>query len=129
MTAEDVKFSFERYLPMPAGGKEAAYKGDFAGLTGVEITGKYSGKINLSKPNAGLYAVALSDNSGCIISKKAFTERGADYNTKPVGSGPYQIVSLETQREVVLKRNPDYKGLKPAFDDIRSATRSSPFQT
>ena len=120
VTAEDVKFSFERFLPGQAGGKDSTYKSDWAGLTGVEVTGKYSGKINLSKPNAGLFAIALADVSGCILSKKAFTERGVEHNTRPVGSGPYQVVSVEKQRGAVLKRNPDYKGPKPAFDEIRA---------
>ncbi|MFM9974390.1 MAG: ABC transporter substrate-binding protein [Beijerinckiaceae bacterium] len=118
MTAEDVKFSFERFLAKTADGKDSPYKGDWAGLTGVEVTGKYTGKIMLSKPNAGLFAIALADGSGCIVSQKAVTARGVEHNTKPVGSGPYQVVSVEKQRGAVLRRNPGYSGPRPAYEEI-----------
>ena len=64
-------------------------------------------------------AIAISDVSGCIVSKKAVLERGVEHNTRPVGSGPYQVVSVEKQRGAVLKRNPGYSGPKPAFEEIR----------
>ena len=119
MTAEDVKFSFERFSIAPVEGKVSPYKSDWTGLTAVEVTGKYTGKIQLSQPNAGLMAIAISDVSGCIVSKKAVLERGVEHNTRPVGSGPYQVVSVEKQRGAVLKRNPGYSGPKPAFEEIR----------
>jgi peptide/nickel transport system substrate-binding protein len=118
MTAEDVKFSFERFLAKNAEGKESPYKADWTGLVGVDVTGKYTGTINLSRPNAGLYAIALADGSGCIVSKRAVTERGVAHNTQPVGSGPYRVVSVERQRGATLKRNPAYSGKAPAFEDI-----------
>ncbi len=118
MTADDVKFSFERFSVAPVDGKESPYKGDWTGLTGVEVTGKYTGKINLSKPNAGLFAIALADISGCIVSKKAVLERGVEHNTKPVGSGAYQVASVEKQRGATLKRNPAYAGPKPIYEEI-----------
>jgi peptide/nickel transport system substrate-binding protein len=119
MTAEDVKFSFERFSVAPVDGKISPYKGDWTGLTGVEVTGKYTGKIVLSQPNAGLFAIALADGSGCIVCKKAVLERGVEHNTKPVGSGPYRVVSVEKQRGAVLKRNDAYAGPKPTFEEIR----------
>ncbi|MGL4290362.1 MAG: ABC transporter substrate-binding protein [Phreatobacter sp.] len=119
MTAEDVKFSFERFAVAPVDGKESPYKGDWTGLTGVEVTGRLTGRIVLSKPNAGLFAIALADVSGCIMSKKAVTERGVEHNTRPVGSGPYQVASVERQRGAVLKRNPAYAGKKPFYEEIR----------
>ena len=45
MTAEDVKFSFERFSIAPVEGKVSPYKSDWTGLTAVEVTGKYTGKI------------------------------------------------------------------------------------
>lgn len=119
LTAEDVKFSFERFFLQVGPGGASPYKGDWSGLTGVEITGKYSGGIMLSKPNAGLYAIALADVSGCIVSKAAVEKLGVAHATRPVGSGPYQLVSIEKQRGAVLKRNPAYAGAKPTFEDVR----------
>ena len=120
MTAEDVKFSFERIgLPPKDGAKEAAYKADWLHLTGVEVKSKYEGRIVLSQARANLFDVVIADGSGCIVSKKAVEQRGAEFATKPVGSGPYVLTSLERQKGATLKRNPGYAGgRKPRFDEI-----------
>jgi len=120
MTAEDVKFSFERIgLPPVAGAKESAYKGDWLYLVGVEVRGKYDGRITLSQPRANIYDVVIADGSGCIVCKKAVEQRGTEFGIKPVGSGQYQVVSLDKQKGAVLRRNPGYKGTRRgAFDEV-----------
>ena len=119
MTAEDVKFSFERIGLTGADGQVSIYKNDWAGLISVEVTGKYTGKINMSKPNAGLFTITLGDGSGAIVSKKAVTERGIEHGTRPVGSGPYKVVSVEKQRGAVIARNEAWTGPKPDFDEFK----------
>ncbi len=119
MTADDVKFSFERIgLPPVGGAKESSYKGDWLHLVGVEVKNKYEGRITLAKPRANLYDVVIADGSGCIVSKKAFEQRSADFGTRPVGSGPYMMSGYDRLKGAVLKRNPDYSGRKPHFDEI-----------
>lgn len=119
MTAEDVKFSFERIGLEPApGARPSPYRGDWAGLERVEVTGQYTGRIVLSRPNAGLMAIALADVSGGIVSRRAVAERGVEHNIRPVGSGPYRLASLERQRGAVLRANPGHAGPKPAFQEI-----------
>jgi len=119
MTAEDVKFSFERIgLEPAAGARPSPYRGDWAGLERVEVTGQYTGRIVLSRPNAGLFQIALGDVSGCIVSKRAVEQRGTEHNTRPVGSGPYALASLERQRGAVLRANPAHAGAKPAFNEV-----------
>ena len=39
----------------------------------------------------------------------------------PIGSGPFKFVSAETDREVVLERNPDYWGEKAKLARVRFA--------
>ena len=118
MTADDVKFSFERFAVAPVNGKPSPYKGDWANLKEVEVTGKYTGKIVMDKPRAALFSVAIGDVSGSIVSKKAVEQRGAEHNTKPVGSGPLLVASFEKQRGAVLKRNPDFKGERSGFEEV-----------
>lgn len=119
MTAEDVKFSFERIgLEPAAGGRPSPYRGDWAGLQQVEVTGQYTGRIVLARPNAGLQAIAIGDVSGGIVSRRAVEQRGAEHNTRPVGSGPYALASLERQRGAVLRANPTYGGRRPAFNEV-----------
>ena len=118
MTAEDVKFSFERFAVAPVNGKESPYKGDWANLKSVEVTGQYTGRIVMDKPRAALFSVAIGDVSGSIVCKKAVLERGAEHNTKPVGSGPLKVRSFEKQRGAVLDRNPAYPGTRAGFDEV-----------
>jgi len=119
MTADDVKFSFERIgLPPKDGAKESSYKNDWLYLQGVEVKSKYEGRIVLTRPRANLYDVVIADGSGCIVSRKAVEQRGADFATKPVGSGPYQLVALERQKGATLRRNPAYAGRKPQYEEI-----------
>ncbi len=119
MTADDVKFSFERIgLPPKEGARESTYKKDWLYLQGVEVKSRYEGRIVLTQPRANLYDVVIADGSGCIVSRKAVEQRGADFATKPVGSGPYQLASLERQKGATLRRNPAYAGRKPHYEEI-----------
>ena len=125
MTADDVKFSFERIgLPPPPGGKVATYKNDWIGLVGVEAKSKYEGLITLEKPRANIYDVVIADGSGCIVSRKAVDQRGGDaFATKPVGSGPYMVAEYDRQKGIILRRNPVYGGgKKTRFDEISVRT-------
>ena len=118
MTATDVKFSFERFAVAPVGGKDSPYKGDWANLKGVEVTGQYTGRIVLEKARAGLMAIAIGDVSGSIVSQKAVMARGVEHNTRPVGSGPLMVSRFEKQRGVTLVRNPAYAGARAGFDEV-----------
>lgn len=130
MTAEDVKFSFERMgLPPKEGQKESPYKADWGGLKAVEVTGKYTGKIVLEKPRANIFTTVIGDVSGCIVSKAAVEKLGADYATKPVGTGPYRLTAIERQRGATLTRNPTYKGPAPALQEIAIRFISDPRTT
>jgi len=119
MTAEDVKFSFERIGLEPQGGaRPSPYRGDWANLQRVEVTGQYTGRIVLSAPRAALFQIALADVSGCIVSKRAVEARGVEHNTRPVGSGVYQVASLERQRGAVLRANPNSAGGRAPFQEV-----------
>lgn len=118
MTAEDVKFSFERIGIPQQGQRESPYRADWASLERVEVTGQYTGRIVLSRPRASLFNIAIGDVSGCIMSKRAVEARGTEHAQRPVGSGPYQVASFERQRQVLLRRNPGYGGPAPRFEEI-----------
>ena len=116
MTADDVKFSYERFI-LGQNGKESPYKGEWQNLKEVEVTDRLSGRIVLERPRAGLFTIALGDVAGCILCRRAVEQRGAEHNTKPVGSGPMMVSSFEKQRQVVLRRNPAYTGPRSGFEE------------
>jgi peptide/nickel transport system substrate-binding protein len=119
MTAEDVKFSFERIGLEPRNGfRESPYKADWINLERVEVTGRYTGRIVLSRPRANLFDTALGDVSGAIVSKLALETRGQEHQTRPVGSGPYQFTNYERQRGATLQLNAAYTGPAPALQQI-----------
>ncbi len=118
MTAEDVKFSFERVLE-----HDSPVKGDWGPLDHVEVTDKYSGVIVLKKPFQPLWNITLPYGVGHIVSKKAVMEATGDGGTfglkPPAFSGPYILGEWKPDQYTKLVRNPDWKGEDPGFDEIR----------
>lgn len=118
LTAEDVKFSFERVIE-----HNSPVQDDWGPLERVEIEGDYTGVIVLNKPFVPLWNVSLPYGVGHIVSKKAVmeaTENGGDFGMEPpCFSGPYVLDEWQPNQVVVLRRNPEWSGPKPGFDEIR----------
>jgi peptide/nickel transport system substrate-binding protein len=110
VTAEDVKYSYERIAGLNKPKLDSPYAGDWAALQEVRIGGTYDGEIILKEPFSPLLTTTLPVGSGLVLSKKAIEERGKKYGTNPIGSGPYEFVSWEPKRQVVLKKFADYGG-------------------
>lgn len=116
LTAEDVKFSYERMIDPKL---NAVYASDWAALDHVEVTGKYTGKIILKEPSAPLWISTLPGTSGYILSKKAVEEKGNDgIATFPVGTGPYEFQEWEPNAFVKETLFADYWGTKPEWATI-----------
>jgi peptide/nickel transport system substrate-binding protein len=118
LTAEDVKFSFERFIKPGPDGAKVPYADDWAALESVEVTGPLTGTIHLKNPSPALWVIALTDGSGAIISKKAFEALGDKFKSTPIGSGPYILKEWVPRDHFTLVVNPDYKGNKPAFSEV-----------
>jgi peptide/nickel transport system substrate-binding protein len=116
MTAEDVKFSFER-IANPA--TKSAYIGDWEIMEKVEIKDKYTGIIVLKKPFAPIWMTSLPGTSGIILSKKAVESvNGKFSNDPPACSGPYYLKEWRPKQVTIVVRNPLWKGPAPAFDEV-----------
>ena len=116
VSAEDVKFSYERIAGMTQPKIDSPYTGDWAPhLKEVVVKDKLSGTIVLKQPFAPLMRSTLPTAvSGIVLPKKAVEERGEKFATDPVGSGPYEFVQWTPKKQVTLKRFADYSG---AFDE------------
>jgi peptide/nickel transport system substrate-binding protein len=141
LTAEDVKYSFERaagfgklYPDAQKGNVNDTswYPGDFPGLQEVKVTGKYSGVVIFKQPFSPFFSITLPySTSGMIISKKAVEKLGRNAWVQdpvgglPVGTGPYMVASHTPNKEVVLQRFAEYGGAASAmatsydWDEIR----------
>jgi peptide/nickel transport system substrate-binding protein len=116
MTADDVKFSFERMID-PA--MHALNAVDMGPLDHVEVHDRYSGTIVLRSPYAAFVPVAIAGPSGTILSRKAVTAVGGRFTTQPpCCSGPYAFRSWRAQRTTVLERNPAWTGRPAPFAEI-----------
>lgn len=116
VTADDVKFSFERMIDPKL---DSPYKGDWEVLDHVEVKDDKSGTIVLKAPFPPLWNVGLVFGSGKIVSRKAVEAAGGRFDTKPPAqSGRYLLKEWQPKQRVVLARNPDWKGEAPYFDEI-----------
>lgn len=116
LTAEDVKFSFERHLDKDLGSYIAS---EFDALDNVEITGTHSGIIHLKYAAIPMWQSTLGWYGGTIISKKEAKENGG---TLPVQvkatAGAYTFAEFSPGERMVLKSDPNWRGPKPFYDEV-----------
>jgi peptide/nickel transport system substrate-binding protein len=116
MTADDVKFSFERQVD-PA--MNAINAPDMGPLNHVDVHDRYSGTFVLRSPYAAFAAIAVAGPTGAILSRKAVEDVGGRYTTQPpCCSGPYRFRYWQAQRKTVLERNPQWPGKEAPFAEI-----------
>ena len=111
VTAEDVKYSFERML-------EGDWSGNWEKLDHVEIKDTYSGTLVLKEPFVPIWLNTLAGNTGLLVSKKATESVGGKYTTQiPATCGPY-LYDWTPRQRIVFTRDPQWTGPKPDFDRI-----------
>ena len=104
VTAEDVKFSFERYQ-----GAGASILKEH--VQEVEIVDPRIVRFHLKEPWPDFMAFygTTATAAGIVVPKNYLTQVGEDgFKKQPVGAGPYKFVSSKPGIEVVLEANPDY---------------------
>jgi len=117
VTAEDVKYSFER-VANPANASAWAYA--FDAMDKVEVTGERSGIIHLKAPSAPFWVTTLPYYMGHIVCKKAVEAAGGKFTTEvPASAGPYVIEKWVPKQSLTLALNPAWKGEQPAFAKVR----------
>jgi peptide/nickel transport system substrate-binding protein len=113
LTAEDVKYSYERM-------KTSDWKGNFEQLDHVEVTDKYSGTLVLNQAFAPFVLLALASGTGGILSKAAMLKVGEKFTTEfPATCGPY-LFEWTPKQKLGFKSNPEWTGPKPAFEEVEA---------
>ena len=117
LTAEDVKYSYERHLNPDLASSLVT---EFRPLKSVEVTGKYTGIIHLSEPSPSFWTSTLTYATGAIISKAAAAAtKGGYFEATPAATiGPYRFKSFEPGQHFVLEKNPEWKGEPAVFDEV-----------
>jgi peptide/nickel transport system substrate-binding protein len=104
VTAEDVKFSFDRYKG--AGAKEL-----HARVRQLEIVDPLTVRFHLHEPwpDFMTFYGTPATAAGIVVPKKYLEQVGDDaFRKRPIGAGPYKFVSHAPGIEVVLEANPGY---------------------
>jgi ABC-type oligopeptide transport system substrate-binding subunit len=94
-------------------GAQAMIDGRATSISGVRVLGRYHLQIRLTMP-LGDFPQRLTLPFFCpVLPDTPVDPRGVD----PAGSGPYYIAEHVVNQRVVLKRNPFYRGNRPAKVD------------
>jgi glutathione transport system substrate-binding protein len=115
VTAEDVKFTFERILD-PANG--ATFINELSVIESISTEGDKKVIFKLKEPYAPfVHYLALPES---VIVQKSWVEAGHDFNEEPNGAGPFKYVKWTKGQDYVVAKFEDYyKEGKPQLDEIR----------
>jgi peptide/nickel transport system substrate-binding protein len=114
VTADDVKFSFDRY--------KGAGSGEFrARVREVEVVDPLTVRFQLKEPwpDFMTFYGTTATAAGIVVPKKYVTQVGDEgFRRHPIGAGPYKFVSHTPGIEVVLEANPGYWRLPPSIKTL-----------
>jgi peptide/nickel transport system substrate-binding protein len=114
LTADDVKFSFERYR----GGGASIFK---ARVASVEVVDPQRVRFRMKQPWPDFMTFYGTPATGAAwIVPKKYVERVGDdgFKKAPVGAGPYKFVSYTPGVELVLEANESYWRKSPSVKRI-----------
>jgi peptide/nickel transport system substrate-binding protein len=104
VTAEDVKFSFERYRGTAAGSFKAR-------IAAVEVVDALRIRFRFKQPwpDFMTFYGTPATGAGWVVPKKYVEKVGDDgFKKHPIGAGPYKFVSFTPGVELVLDANEQY---------------------
>jgi glutathione transport system substrate-binding protein len=116
VTAEDVKFTFERLLNPKTG---ATFFKELSVIDRIEVVDAKTVKFVLKRECAPfVHYLAMIESA--ILSKKYTESKENILATAPMGAGPYKFVSWEKGQSLVVEKNKDY--FKPGLPKLDSIT-------
>jgi ABC-type oligopeptide transport system substrate-binding subunit len=114
VTAANFKAAFDRIADPKMQSPAQAFMSDIAGsntspVSGVRVSGNHL-TITLTHPAPDFLARLAMPFFSAIPTNLARDPNGVD---TPPSAGPYYVASREANKQIVLKRNPYYKGKRP----------------
>lgn len=113
LTAEDVAYTLQR-IQDPE--KASSQAGNYAMISRVEVVDPYTIRFHTNAP----FPILPSRLSTLRVVPKHYVEAIGDaaFSTKPMGSGPYQLVEWVKDERIVLKAFDGYWGGAPEVKDV-----------
>lgn len=114
LTAEDLKFTFER----AAANKALALNGMMPTVTGIEVLGPHQAVMTFSKPTpTAIKSLAFLT---AYILPKAYIEKVGEeeFLKQPIGAGPYRLTGYQRGSRITLEAFDKYWGGKPSIEKV-----------
>ncbi|MEG0309598.1 MAG: ABC transporter substrate-binding protein [Eubacterium sp.] len=113
-TAEDVKFTLDAIMK-PDNASEIA--SNYEDITKIEIPDEKTVKISLKAPNVAMldYLTIGILPKHLLDGKDMATD---DFNRKPIGTGPYKLVSWDKGQSITMEKFDNYYAGAPKIDKV-----------
>jgi peptide/nickel transport system substrate-binding protein len=115
LTAEDVKFSFERQINKAPGTR---YGVNLDVIKSIEVVDPHTVQIALKAFDAIFLLRMVGYQQGYILSKKAVEKYGDQFKWNPVGTGPFYFDRHSPREKIVLKAFDRFSGGRPQIDEV-----------
>lgn len=115
LTAADVVYSLNR----AADESRSSVSSDYNAFASVEAVDDYTVRITLSEGIPSLLGVVANYHGGNIVSQKAGEELGENFQTNPIGTGPFAFGELVAGQFIELVAHEDYFRGAPQVDTIK----------
>jgi len=113
LTAEDVKFTFDRMKD-----EGAPWAKDYKNVESIDIIDPYTVKFQLQTVDPFFLSKLTNFHGGFIVSKKAREKLGDQFKTEPVGTGPLMVGEYRPKDRYILVRNDNYWRGKPVLEKM-----------
>jgi peptide/nickel transport system substrate-binding protein len=110
-TSADVKFTFDSVL---SGAVTSPKRGGFLLIQSVDAPDPATVVFHLREPSASFLWNMDRSAFGIVPAGS-----GKEETSNPVGTGPFRVVSIAQDDEIVLERNPEYFGGAPKIERVR----------
>jgi len=128
VTAQDVKYSFERVLtpgtkaPLTwvldkiEGAKEFI-AGKAEHISGIRVINDHTLTLKIEKP-FGPFLSLLAMTTAYVVPREEVERLGQDFGTRPIGTGPYVLAEWKHSQHLILKVREDYFDGRPKLSGI-----------
>ncbi len=111
LTSADVKFTFDS---IRSGAIKTAKRGAFALVDSITTPDPWTVIFHLRAPYASFPLNLIRQAAGVVPQNS-----GPDFAQHLVGSGPFRLVSIVTDEEILVERNPSYFAGAPSLERVR----------
>jgi peptide/nickel transport system substrate-binding protein len=115
LTAEDVKFSFDRQINRAPGTRFAEV---LETVKSIEVVDPYTVQITLKAFDPIFLLRVVGYQAGYIVAKKAVEKYGDQFKWNPIGTGPFYFERHSPREKVVLKAFDKFQGGRPQIDEV-----------